>query len=65
MRIVSTCSQHLWDVLAHAYAVLGFEAATGRDEVFKALALVRLIEPTSTKQTNPSVSTLGKAPGRS
>lgn len=47
LRIVSTRSQHLWDALARAYAVLGFEAAAGGDEVFKALALARLIEPTS------------------
>jgi hypothetical protein len=38
---------HLWDALGHAFEVLGFEAATGGDEVFRALVLTRIIEPTS------------------
>jgi hypothetical protein len=33
--------------LGRGYDVLGFGAATGRDEVFKALVLARIIEPTS------------------
>jgi hypothetical protein len=38
---------HLWDALARAYEVLGFAAATDGDEVFRALVLARVIEPTS------------------
>ena len=47
LPIVGTRSQHLWDALTRAYAVLGFDRATGRDEVFRDLVLARLIEPTS------------------
>jgi hypothetical protein len=35
------------DVLGLTYGRLGFDAVCGRDEVFKALVLARLIEPTS------------------
>ena len=38
---------HLLDALARGYHALGFAAATGRDEVFQALVLARIIEPTS------------------
>jgi hypothetical protein len=38
---------HLWDALSHAYDVLGFDHAAGGDEVFRALVLARIIEPTS------------------
>jgi hypothetical protein len=37
----------LWDALEHTYRVLGFERATGGDEVFRDLVLARIIEPTS------------------
>ena len=37
----------LVDALGHAYRVLGFEDATGADEVFAQLVLARIIEPTS------------------
>jgi hypothetical protein len=47
LPILSTRSQLLWDTLGLAYARLGFDAACGQDEVFKALVLARLIEPTS------------------
>jgi hypothetical protein len=33
--------------LSLAYGVLGFDAAVGGDEVFKALVLARLVKPTS------------------
>ena len=39
--------EHLWQALACAYEVLGFESATEGDEVFRALVLARVIEPTS------------------
>jgi hypothetical protein len=47
LPILSTRSQLLWDTLGLAYARLGFDAACGQDDVFKALVLARLIEPTS------------------
>ena len=47
LAITSSRMGHLWDALCHAYDVLGFEAATGGDEVFRALVLARIIEPTS------------------
>lgn len=47
LAITSSRMGHLWDALGHAFEVLGFEAATGGDEVFRALVLARIIEPTS------------------
>jgi hypothetical protein len=38
---------HLWDALCRGYEVLGFEQATSSDEVFRQLALARIIEPAS------------------
>jgi len=47
LEIVSSCSQHLWEALCRAYRVLGFDAATDSDEVFRDLVAARIIEPTS------------------
>jgi hypothetical protein len=47
LPITSSRMGHLWDALSHAYEVLGFDAATDTDEVFRALVLARIIEPTS------------------
>lgn len=47
LAITSSRMGHLWDAMARAYEVLGFEGATGGDEVFDALVLARIIEPTS------------------
>ena len=47
LPITSSRMGHLWDALAHAYDVLGFDAAAGGDEVFRQLVLARIIEPTS------------------
>jgi hypothetical protein len=47
LEIVSSRAGHLWDALARAYDTLGFTAATCADEVFRALVLARIIEPTS------------------
>ena len=47
LAITSSRMGHLWDALGHAYQVLGLEAATGGDEVFRDLVLARIIEPTS------------------
>jgi len=51
LPIVSTRSQVLWDVLERAYRSLGLDRACGNDDVFKALVLARLIEPTSKLDT--------------
>jgi Transposase DDE domain len=47
LPITSSRMGHLWDALSRAYEVLGFDAATDADEVFRALVLARIIEPTS------------------
>ncbi|GAA1998956.1 hypothetical protein GCM10009799_27510 [Nocardiopsis rhodophaea] len=47
LPITSSRMGHLADALARGYQALGLEAATGADEVFKALVLARIIEPTS------------------
>jgi hypothetical protein len=44
---VSTRAGHLWDALCRAYDSLGFNNAAGHDDVFRALVLARIIEPTS------------------
>jgi hypothetical protein len=47
LEILGSKSSHLWDALCRAYQVLGFDTATGGDEVFRDLVLARIIEPTS------------------
>jgi len=47
LEITATRMSHLWDALARAYDALGFDVATGGDEVFRQLVLARIIEPTS------------------
>ena len=47
LPITSTRAAHLWDALCRAYDVLGFDGATGGDEVFRQLVCARIIEPTS------------------
>lgn len=47
LEIVGSKTGHLWDALCRAYDSLGFDKATGGDEVFRALVLARIIEPTS------------------
>ena len=47
LPITSTRAAHLWDGLCRAYDVLGFDEATGGDEVFRQLVCARIIEPTS------------------
>lgn len=47
LPITSSRMGHLWDGLCRAYTALGFDAAAGGDEVFRALTLARIIEPTS------------------
>jgi hypothetical protein len=47
LEVVGSKAGHLWDALCRAYESLGFVKATGGDEVFHALVLARIIEPTS------------------
>jgi hypothetical protein len=47
LAITSSRMGHLWDALARGFEVLGFDEAAGSDEVFRALVLARIIEPTS------------------
>jgi Transposase DDE domain len=47
LEIVASKSSHLWEALCRAYQILGFDIATGGDEVFRDLVLARIIEPTS------------------
>jgi hypothetical protein len=47
LPIIAARMGHLWDALALAYDVIGFDEAAGGDEVFRDLVLARIIEPTS------------------
>ncbi len=47
LQIVASRAGHLWDALCRAYDTLGFAEASNDDEVFRALVLARIIEPTS------------------
>ena len=47
LQIVSSRAGHLWEALCRAYEAVGFDAATGADDVFRQLVLARIIEPTS------------------
>ncbi len=62
LPITSSRMGHLWDALAHAYRVLGFERAAGGDEVFAQLVLARIIEPTSKLDTVRVLEEAGIAP---
>jgi hypothetical protein len=61
LPITSTRSKHLWDALCLGYDRLGFDVACGQDEVFKALVLARLIEPTSKLATSRVLDEIGVA----
>jgi hypothetical protein len=62
LPITSSRMGHLLDALARGYDVLGFGAATGRDEVFRALVLARIIEPTSKLDSLRVLEEAGMAP---
>ena len=51
LPITASRMGRLWDALDHAYTLLGFDAATEGDEVFRDLVLARIIEPTSKLDT--------------
>ena len=61
LSIVSTRCQHLWDTLSTAYRTLRLDEASGRDEVFQALVLARLVEPTSKLDTIRVLTEIGIA----
>ncbi|HEY6747555.1 MAG TPA: IS1634 family transposase [Mycobacteriales bacterium] len=62
LPITSSRMGHLLDALARGYDVLGFAAVTGRDEVFQALVLARIIEPTSKLDSLRVLEEAGLAP---
>jgi hypothetical protein len=62
LPIRSSRMGHLVDALSEAYRVLGFEEATGGDEVFKQLVLARIIEPTSKLDSARVLSEAGLQP---
>ena len=59
LPITSSRMGHLWDALAHAYEVLGFDRAAGGDEVFAQLVLARIIEPSSKLDTGRVLEEVG------
>jgi hypothetical protein len=62
LEILDSKASHLWDGLCRAYQVLGFDAATGGDEVFRDLVLARIIEPTSKQDSLRVLSETGVEP---
>lgn len=61
-QVVATSALLLWEVLADAYARLGFDVVG--DDVFRALVLARIIEPTSKADAIRVLGEIGvKAPG--
>src|SRR5215472_9696649 len=62
LPITSSRMGHLVDALEHAYRVLGFEDATGSDEVFRQLAIARIIEPVSKLDSLRVLEEAGVAP---
>jgi DDE family transposase len=47
LPITSTRMAHLWDALGQSFDLLGFDAASEGDAVFRQLVLARIIEPSS------------------
>jgi len=47
LPITSSRAGHLLDALIRGYQALGFHMATGHDDVFQALVVARVVEPTS------------------
>jgi hypothetical protein len=60
--IVSSRAKHLWDVLCTAYEALGLDQACGHDEVFKLLALARVVEPVSKLDSIRVLTEIGITP---
>ena len=62
LEIVASKASHLWDGLCRAYQILGFDTATGGDEVFRDLVLARIIEPTSKQDSQRVLAETGVDP---
>jgi hypothetical protein len=62
LPIASSQMTQLWDGLCAAYRVLGFEAVTKGDTVFRDLVLARIIEPTSKIDARRVLSEVGVEP---
>ncbi len=70
LTIVGSQAAHLWEALSRAYDAVGVDRVAGADEVFRALVLARIIEPTSKADSlrvlaevgvsGPSYPTLGR-----
>lgn len=55
-------AEHLWNALSVGFERLGFDTASGGDEVFKQLVLGRLIEPASKLETLRVIEEIGVRP---
>jgi hypothetical protein len=62
LEITNTRMGHLWDALCRAYDALGFDTATGADEVFRQLVLARIVEPTSKEDSIRVIEEVGIKP---
>jgi hypothetical protein len=62
LEIVGSKASRLWDALCRAYQALGFDTATGGDEVLRDLVLARIIEPTSKADSLRVLSEAGVEP---
>ena len=55
-------AEHLWNALSVGFERLGFDTASGGDEVFKQLVLGRLIEPAGKLETLRVLEEIGVRP---
>jgi hypothetical protein len=62
LPILSSQMTRLWEALCAAYRILGFESATKSDNVFRDLALARIIEPTSKIDAERVLGEVGVSP---
>ena len=62
LPILGSRMGHLCDALDRAYDAVGFDEATGGDEVFRHLVLARIIEPTSKLDSLRVLEEVGIAP---
>ena len=59
LSILSTRSAYLWEALERGYRTLRFDRVSGHDDVFQALVLARVIEPTSKADTIRVIEEVG------
>ncbi|RFZ04549.1 Transposase DDE domain protein [Mycobacterium marinum] len=62
LPITSSQMTHLWEGLCAAYRILGFEAVTKGDKVFRDLVLARIIEPSSKVDAERVLGEVGVQP---